>query len=128
MPANTTQITDLINRLWARTQAGTLPWEQFGDGSFQSRLGDFVVSISSSNTGSLGGLSPGGQVINLSVKRLDGRVVLHTSTGYSSINALTSALGSRPATIPSDAQKTLTEMYRHLSTRDTDLDELIKQL
>lgn len=126
MPANTTQIVDLINKLWARTQAGTLSWEQFGGAhSFQCRLGDFVVSINATGRG-IGSIASGTLDVQLHVKRLDGKPVLSASTGYHGQNAL-SAL-SNAASVPYEAQKTLGELYRHLSTRDTDLDELLKQL
>lgn len=125
MAANATQIADLINRLWARTEAGSLTWEQFG-GGFQCRLSDFVVALSKTSQ-PFGGIAGATQSVAVNVKRLDGRPVLHATTGAVS-NALNPFSATQVVSIPLEAQRTLEQLFRHLSTRDTDLDELLKQL
>jgi hypothetical protein len=128
--ASSPQITDLATKLWNRTQAGGLAWEQFGDGSFQTRYGDFVISINSFLTpGTLGGISsmvmPN---VSLTVKKLDGKLVFGSNSSQS-INSLAAALGSKGTpTIPVEAQQTLQRLYTHLNNRDTELDELLKIL
>ena len=87
-----------------------------------------MVSISSLGPRPFGGISSSIESINILVKRLDGRVVLNANTGRHTSNTLGSIIVGDVVAIPFEAQKTLNSLYRHLNTRDTDLDELLKQL
>lgn len=87
MTNNTLQLSKLLERLWAKTQAGDIHWEQLSDArSYQTRQGDFVISV----TGNRIGL--GGPNTTLIVKKLDGRTVAQASTG--ALNALSAYGGA----------------------------------
>ena len=128
MAANSSQIADLVNRLWAKTQSGSLSWEQLGNqNAFQARLGDFVIVISRPYPSALGGI---GAVVaadvDLLVKRLDGKTVYSTQAPT---NALGGLLGTLITThLSNETKAVLQQMFAYLSNRDTDLDELLKLL
>lgn len=133
MAANTTQISDLVSRLWAKTQSGSISWEQLGhQNGFQSRLGDFVVIISrplsfGSNVAGIG--SAAAPEVELLVKRLDGKTIYSTQAATNALGgSLLGALSASSAYLPSETKTTLRQMFGHLSNRDTDLDELLKLL
>lgn len=119
MANNALQTSQLIDRLWLKTQSGDLSWEQLSDRSnYQTRLGDYVISVS----GVKGGL--GGPVTNLLVKKLDGRTVIKASTGLA--NALSTYGTGEQDRLAPQAQDTLNRLFAHLSNRSTDIDELLR--
>lgn len=119
MDKSSLQISQLITRIWDKTHSGELSWEQFSDRSkFQTRLGDFVISLSGSKN--LG--SP--ITIVLSVRKLDGNTVANISVGP--INVMNFTFEHEQLTPPSEA--TLRQLYSHLSNKNTDLDALLNLL
>jgi hypothetical protein len=125
--ASTTQVVDLIKKLWSHTESGGITWEQFADGrTFQTRSGDFVISLSSSPNPFGGVGSSGGTPydVTITVKRLDGRQIFNASTAQT--NAL-HAFGDK-LEIPAASRATLAQLYNHLNNRDPDLDQLLRQL
>jgi hypothetical protein len=118
---NIVQISQLLDRVWVRTQAGELNWEQLSErSSFQTRLGDFVIALSGSPKRIFGESASA----NLTVKRLDGRIVANATAGASN------ALAFQPTAdrLPPQSQETLLRLYNYLEDRNTDLDELLKIL
>jgi hypothetical protein len=121
VPNNSFQLSQLIGRLWERTQVGKVPWEQLSDQArFQTRQGDFLITV-------WGSLLPGFGVnqASLEVKRLNGVVVAQTGTGAGNPFAMT--FGSAQG-ITDLARQQLNQLLEYLADRNTDLDELLRTL
>ena len=123
MASHTIQLSQLITRLWERTQSSALSWEQLSEGNkYQARMGDFVVFVWGSV---LSGLAP--NQVSIEVKRLNGRLVAQASIG--GLNALlgSTGAGGQQALTPSATQD-LQSLFKYLSDRSPDLDELLRVL
>lgn len=109
----------MIERLWEKTQAGSLKWSQLGSlTSYETRLGDFSIQLRGSPNV---GLNRG---VALRVAKLDGTEV----TNVSSVNNALAGFASGVTVIPPSTSATLERLYQYVSSRDTDLDELLNLL
>lgn len=137
---NSFQMSQLSIRLWERTKSGTISWEQLSRRySYQTRLGDFVVLVSgngplpnpSANLSAIAMLGSGlTSSVNIKVKRLDGRDVGSASVGTidpAGVNALGPGIGNTDVLNP-EGSRALLDLYGYLSSRNSDLDELLKEL
>lgn len=121
MAKNSFQIATLLERLWAKTREGSIKWDQLSDNaSYETRLGDFSISVRGSPVGGL--LNQG---VRLKVSRLDGKLVAAASTGSSSsISELLD--GFVPLT--AESASILQQLYGFLTDRSQDMDELLRLL
>jgi len=126
---NSSQISDLVNKLWARTKGGSITWEQFtNQNGFQARFGDFVIVISKPFSYNPGGITPViANDVDLLVKRLDGKTIFTTQAPSNALGGLLNTL-TMGTTVPNETKTVLRQMFAYLSSRDTDLDELLKIL
>jgi hypothetical protein len=111
-------MAQMIDRLWLKTQEGALKWNQLGSmTSYETRLGDFSIQLRGSPTV---GLNRG---VTLKVSKLDGTEVANVVTG----NSL-AALATGYTSVPPSAASVLEQLYKHVSSRDSDIDELLNLL
>lgn len=119
MSTNSAQMAQMIDRLWAKTEAGALKWSQLGSmTSYETRLGDFSIQLRGSPNV---GLNRG---VTLKVSKLDGTEVANVATGGNALAALAGGLTA----VPPAASSTLEQLYKYVSSRDSEIDELLKLL
>jgi hypothetical protein len=111
----------MIDRLWSKTKDGALKWNQLGSAtSFEVRLGDFSIQLRGPPAMSVG-LQRG---VMLKILKLDGTEVATVGTGMNSL----AALAAGHTLIQSNTEAILEQLFKHVSSRDSDLDELLKLL
>lgn len=116
---NTSQVAQIIDRLWARTNEGTLKWTQLGGlPSYETRLGDFSISIRGPATRTT--IDKG---LFMKIAKLDGTEVAQTGTG----NAL-AILSAGFTPLPPTSTAVLEKLWEYITNRSSDLDELLKIL
>lgn len=121
--SNTIQLSQLITRLWERTQGGAVSWEQLSEGNkYQARMGDFVIFVWGT---AMSGLVP--NQVSIEVKRLNGRQVSQANIGGLNVLLGTDLTGGQQTLTPSAAQD-LHALFKYLSDRSPDLDELLRVL
>lgn len=121
MSTNQSQIAQMIDRLWSKTKDGALKWNQLGNAtSFEVRLGDFSIQLRGPPAMSVG-LQRG---VMLKILKLDGTEVATVGTGMNSL----AALAAGHTLIQSNTEAILEQLFKHVSSRDSDLDELLKLL
>lgn len=119
MATSSAQMSELISAIHAETMAGRMPWSRSAEGGkFQSRIGDYVIHLSSAMPlSTFSEVNPDYMVI--SVSKIDGTTV-ETVGGYA--NAL---MTGRPSISSQDKSK-LRDVLMKISTTNQDIDELIK--
>lgn len=125
------QLIELLDKLLSNTKRGQLTWaESAASGRFQARSGDFVIYLDGdpnafAATNALTTFADIGSISNvtLTIKKLNGKTI-HEIDG--NMNTLSSVLG-RSSSSPQLTRK-ISELYSLISSRDNDIDELLKSL
>lgn len=117
---NSIQLSQLISRLWQKTQAGSVAWEQLAAGTkYQARFGEYVIFVWGRSA-----LGLGSDEASIEVKRLNGTTVAQGGVGTLNALATVNVLGQQALT-PTAADD-LRSLFTYLSTRNPDLDELLR--
>lgn len=119
MATSSAQISELIAAIHAETMAGRMPWNRSAEGGkFQSRIGNYVIHLSSAiPLSSFSIVDP--EYMIISVSKIDGTNV-ETVGGYAN-----SLMPGRPSLSSQDKMK-LRDVFMKISTTNQDIDELIK--
>ena len=126
MAANTEQISHFIAKLWNNTQMGSVSWEPLiNSRGFQARLGDFAIILTAPSDMQIAAFGGNPDEPDILIKRLDGRTVF-SSQRTSALSSISQLIPSTP--LSGQSLAVLRQIYRYLSARNTDIDELMKLL
>jgi hypothetical protein len=115
------QISRLVERLTEKTLAGQMRWEPSPQrDTYQVRFGDFLIRL----TGPSKGLLP--DDAQLTVMKLDGRVVEHVGSRLAAIGA---QLSGHPGPVLGEAARTkLARLYHMVADSNDEIDELLRAI
>jgi hypothetical protein len=117
---NSVQIAQLVERVWAKTRENILKWEQGNEPTkFVTRLGDYAITLN----GSGNSVFPSMSSVRMIVQKLDGKTIADISVG-GTMASVSSTLGN----VDSTTEAHLRTLYKFVSSRNTELDDLLKLL